>query len=332
MKRGAQFALLGFVAAALCTHLEGAEPAHDGLRLRQKIALPGVEGRIDHFDCDVANQRLFVCALGNNSLEIIDLQKGARVRSITGLGAPQGVAYVPESNRLLIASDEKGLCRVYDAKSWQLIATVDFQDDADNARYDPVRNEILVGFGSGGLGIIDAEKVKRTGTIPLAAHPEAFAMERKGGRIFLNVPEAGHVAVVNRARGSVTATWQTGAAANFPMALDEVNARLFVGCRKPASLVVLDTNTGGIVSRLTIAGDPDDIFYDIKRRRLYAVCGEGKIELIDQIDPDHYKAAPAIPTAAGARTGFFVPELNSLFVAVPRRGSQEAEVRRYSVE
>jgi hypothetical protein len=332
MGSGADFAFLGFVAVALCSHLVSAEPASDRLRLEQKIALPGVEGRLDHLDCDAANQRLFVCALGNNSLEIIDLQKGARFRSITGLGAPQGVAYVAQSNRLLIASDEKGLCRIYDAKSWQLIATVDFKDDADNARYDPVRKEILVGFGSGGLGIIDAEKVKRTGTIPLAAHPEAFAAETKGSRIFLNVPEAGHVAVVDRAKGAVTATWQTGAAANFPMALDEANARLFVGCRKPASLVVLDTSTGKIVSRLTIAGDADDIFYDANRRRLYAVCGEGKIELIDQIDPDHYKTAAAVPTAAGARTGLFVPELNSLFVAVPRSGSREAEIRRYSVE
>src|SRR5215467_42326 len=75
------------------------------LTLVQTILLPGVEGRIDHFAFDSAGQRLFVCALGNNSLEVIDLRKGERVHSITGLGAPQGVGYAQEANRLLVAND-----------------------------------------------------------------------------------------------------------------------------------------------------------------------------------------------------------------------------------
>jgi DNA-binding beta-propeller fold protein YncE len=310
-----------------------AEPGSAGLQLQQKIPLPGVEGRIDHFDYDAAQERLFVCALGNNSVEVIDLRKGERVHSIRGLGAPQGVACLPEFNRLFIANDQAGLCNIYDSRSWHLIGKVAFGDDADNVRYDSAGKKVYVGFGAGGLGVIDAAAGKRLGSIKLAAHPEAFELEKQGRRIFVNVPEAKHVAVIDRDKGMVTATWKTGgAAANFPMALDEANHRLFVGCRTPPTFVVLNTDSGVVVASLAIAGDPDDVFYDAKRRCLYIVCGAGTVEVIDQLERDRYRIGATVLTAAGARTGLFVPERDSLFLAVPHRGNQVAEVQRYEVE
>ena len=304
-----------------------------GLQLKQTIPLPGVEGRIDHLDLDAAGERLFVCALGNNTAEVLDLRKGERVHSISGLGAPQGLVYIPEMNRLFIANDKNGLCNIYDAKSWQLIGKVDFQDDADNVRYDGTTKQIYVGFGSGGIGIINAADGKRVGSIKLAAHPEAFELEKHGRRIFVNVPNAGHVAVIDRDKGEVTATWKTdGASANFPMALDENNHRLFIGCRMPSKLVVLNSESGDVVTSIGISGDPDDVFYDSRRHRIYAICGAGKIDIIEQTDASNYKAITKIDTADGARTGLFVPERDSLFVAVPHRGSQQAEIRRYQIE
>src|SRR5205807_4674190 len=169
-----------------------------GLQLQQTIPRPGVEGRIDHLDLDAAGERLFVCALGNNTAEVLDLRKGERIHSITGLGAPQGLVYIPELNRLFIANDKGGLCNFYDAKSWQLISTVDFKDDADNVRYDSATKQLYVGFGDGGIGVINAADGKRAGSIKLAAHPEAFELEKRGRRIFVNVPNAGHVAVIDR--------------------------------------------------------------------------------------------------------------------------------------
>ena len=303
-----------------------------GFELKQTIPLSGVEGRIDHLDLDVAGERLFVCALGNDSLEVIDLRKGGRTHSITGLGAPQGVAYVPELNRLFVAHNKAGLCNIYDASSWQLIGKVDFQDDADNIRYDSASKQIFVGFGNGGIGIINAADGKRMASFKLAAHPEAFELENGGRRVFVNVPNAGHVAVIDRDKGEVTATWKTDRArANFPMALDETNHRLFIGCRNPAELVVLNTDSGEVVSTLKISGDPDDVFYDSKRRRLYAICGAGSVEIIEQTNPNTYKSAAKVPTETGARTGFFVPRWDALFIAVPRRGAQTAEIRRYQI-
>jgi DNA-binding beta-propeller fold protein YncE len=325
--------ILAIVIAAAGSCLAVAESSDAGLQLQQTIPLPGVEGRIDHFDFDAAGERLFVCALGNNAVEVVDLNKGERVHTIRGLGAPQGVAFVPELNRLLVANDKGGVCNIYDVDSFQLIGKVDFADDADNVRYDNASKRIYVGFGSGGIGIINAVDGKQVGSIKLAAHPEAFELERQGHRIFVNVPTARHVAVIDRDKGEVIATWKTdGAFGNFPMALDEANHRLFVGCRLPSKLVVLDTASGKTVTSVGISGDPDDIFYDSKRHRVYVICGAGKIDIIDQTDANTYKALAKINTADGARSGLFVPERDALFVAVPHRGSQQAEIRRYQIE
>ena len=324
---------LALVIAVVGNYLTAAESGDAPLQLKQTIALPGVEGRIDHLDLDAANERLFVCALGNNTAEVLDLRKGERVHSISGLGAPQGIVYIPELNRLFIANDKNGLCNIYDAKSWQLIGKVDFQDDADNVRYDSATKQIYVGFGSGGIGIISTAEGKTVGSIKLAAHPEAFELEKQGHRIFVNVPNARQVTVIDREKGEVSATWKTdGAFGNFPMALDENNHRLFIGCRMPSKLVVLNTESGDVVTSIGISGDPDDVFYDSKRHRIYAICGAGKIDIIEQTDASNYKAITKIDTADGARTGLFVPERDSLFVAVPHRGSQQAEIRRYQIE
>src|SRR6266853_812286 len=284
MKRVLRPSLQAIVALVFCytfatVRAQTAAP----LKLTQTIALPGVEGRIDHFAFDAAGERLFVCALGNNTVEVLDLRKAERIRSITGLGAPQGIAYIPELARLFIANDKGGICKIYDAKSYQNVGEIDFKDDADNVRYDDSSKRLYVGFGSGGIGIISAQESKTIGSIKLAAHPEAFELEKQGHRIFVNVPNSRQVAVVDRDKGEVITTWKTnGAFGNFPMALDENNHRLFIGCRMPSKLVVLNTESGDVVTSIGISGDSDDVFYDSKRHRIYATCGAGKIDSIEQ--------------------------------------------------
>jgi DNA-binding beta-propeller fold protein YncE len=323
------------LAVVLCrTHI--AEPAAQGaapLKLAQVIPLPGVEGRIDHMAFDAASERLFVCALGNNTLEVLDLRKGERINSITGLGSPQGVAYIPELNRLFVANDKGGICKIYDATSFQQTGEIELKDDADNVRYDNLSKQIYVGFGSGGIEIVSAKEGKSIGSIKLSGHPEAFELEKSGKRIFVNVPNARRVAVIDRDKGQVVTTWKTDLAlGNFPMALDESNHRLIAACRLPPKLVVLDTDSGAVVAKIDISGDSDDLFYDSKRHRIYAICGAGKIDIIEQVDPNTYKTSTQVTTAEGARTGLFVTERDTLFVAVPHRGSQGAEVRAYQIK
>lgn len=301
------------------------------VKLTQTIPLPGVEGRIDHFALDAVGNRLFVAALGNNSVEVVDLRKGERVKSITGLGSPQGIAFVPEFNRLFVANDKDGILKIYDAKSFQPVGELNFKDDADNIRYDEAAKKIYVGYGSGGIAVVNAADGKQVRSIKLSAHPEAFELEKS--RIFVNVPNSRHVAAIDPDKGQVIATWKTDLAfGNFPMALDEANHRLFVGCRMPSKLVVLNTESGEVVTKIDISGDPDDVFYDKKRHRIYAICGVGKIDTIEQSNENSYQALPKVDTADGARTGLFVPERDILFVAVPHRSSQPAEIRAYHVE
>ena len=323
---------LAVVIALAGNCLAAAESSGAELQLKQTIPLPGVEGRIDHLDLDAAGDRLFVCALGNNTADVLDLRKGERVHTISGLGSPQGLVYIAELNRLFVANDKGGICKIYDAKSFQTVGELNFKDDADNVRFDSAAKKIYVGFGSGGIAVVNAADGKQIGSIKLSAHPEAFELEKNGERIFVNVPNSRHVAVIDRKKGEVIATWKTdGAFGNFPMAFDEANHRLFIGCRIPSKLVVLNTESGEVVAKIDISGDPDDVFYDSKRHRIYAICGAGKIDIIEQTDANNYKAVTKIDTADGARTGLFVPERDTLFVAVPHRGSQQAEIRCYQI-
>jgi len=110
-------------------------------------------------------QRLFVAALGNNSLEVIDLRTGKRIRSISELREPQGVAYVPKANQIYVACGGDGAVKVYDAKSFDLVTTLRDLDDADNVRYDAATKRVFVGYGSGALAIIDASTAKHIGDI-----------------------------------------------------------------------------------------------------------------------------------------------------------------------
>ncbi|HEY2102963.1 MAG TPA: hypothetical protein VGH08_06910 [Chthoniobacterales bacterium] len=323
---------LAIVTVVAASYRIAGESGGAPFQLTQTIALPGVEGRIDHFALDAEGERLFVCALGNNTVEVLDLHKGERIHSITGLGAPQGIAYISGLDRLFVANDKGGVCKIYDAKSFETVGELNFQDDADNVRYDDVSKRIYVGFGSGGIGVVSASELKTVGSIKLAAHPEAFELEKSGSRIFVNIPNARHIAVIDREKGVIAATWKTGLAfGNFPMALDEANHRLFIGCRLPSTLDVFNSDSGDIVGKIGISGDPDEIFYDKKRYRIYAICGAGKIDIIQQTDANTYKEFAKVDTADGARTGFFMPERDTLFVAVPHRGSQQAEIRCYQI-
>jgi hypothetical protein len=318
---------LGLLNASLSL-AQGAGP----LVLEKEIALPGVEGRIDHFSVDVPNQRLFVAALENGSVEILDIRRGERTAEIKGLEEPQGVYYDFKTGRLYVATGGDGKLRIYDGKSLTVQETLEFGGDADNVRYDEQTGNIWVGYGNGGIAIANATGQK-VGSVGLGTHPESFQFEPHGDRVYVNVPRQFGVTVVDRKKRSVVARWGLGGRfENYPMALDDTNKRLFAGCRIPAKLVVLDTTSGGIVASLSTIGDSDDIFYDAGRRVVYVIGGEGAVEVFRQRDADHYEPGGRITTAPGARTGLFVPALNRLFVAVPHRGLQSARVLVYEVK
>src|SRR5215217_1409946 len=332
-------ALLIAIAAVGCAFQKSETPHGSdtsALRQVQSIQLPDVTGRIDHMSIDSQGGRLFVAALGNNTVEVIDLKAGNRTEEIKNLQEPQGVVYIPEGNQLLVSNGEGDSLDIYDGTSLKLLNQVELGDDPDNVRYDATTGYAYVGYGTGNssaLGIIDVRTGTKVAHITLSGHPESFQLESEGPRMFVNVPTAGHIAVVDRDKESVAETWPlSNAAENFPMALDDGNRRLFVSTRSPAKLLVLDTETGTLITSLDSSGDADDIFYDTQNKRIYVSGGEGAISVFEQTDPDNYSLIDKVDTAEGARTSLFMPDSGTLYVAVPHRGSQQAEVRAFQTK
>lgn len=317
-----------FAAAGVVCALEAAEDS--SLKLIQTVPLPGVKGRFDHFAIDARGQRLFVAALGNNTLEVIDLVGGKRIQSVSGMAKPTGVLYLPEANQILVGNGDDGTLKILGGSDYKVAQNRTGLADADNLRLDPKTKLAWLGYGDGALAVIEPAAAKSVVSIKLPAHPESFQLEPEGNRLFVNLPDARQIDVVDRENRNVIARWPMEKfQANFPMALDAANHRLLVGCRKPARLVVFDTVAGKPVADFAISGDTDDLFYDARRKRVYASCGEGFIDVIEQASADHYKVASRVGTRAGARTSFFSVALDRLYLAVPDRGSQGAEIRVY---
>src|SRR5215216_1042226 len=328
--------LIFFLAGCSATAKSStAQPANGGttLKLIQTIPLQGVEGRIDHLSIDIKGQRLFVAALGNNTVEVIDLNTGKVVHSISDLSEPQSALFVPSLNKIFVTNGGNGICQIFDGSSFAELGRVELSGDADNIRYDSSSGSVIVGYGDGGLSFIDGNSGKEVSSVKLDGHPESFQFEPSGSKIFVNIPSSNQIAVVDRKLGKVVSTWfMTGALANFPMALDESQHRLFVGFRVPAKLIVFNTETGKSVVGFDSVRDVDDVFYDATHKLIFVIGGEGYIEIFSQQDADSYQSMGRISTADGARTGLWVPESNRLYIAVPHKGKQEAEIQVYELQ
>jgi hypothetical protein len=328
-----------FVTLSTFSGVAGGQQS-SALSLETNIALPNVRGRIDHLSVDLKGQRLFVAAVENHTLEVIDLKAGQPVRTIADLAEPQGVLYEASTNRLFVACGLDGVTKIFDGTTFQLLAAAKFPDDADNIRYDARRKRVIVGYagakqlrkrtqGTGGLGYLDSNG-NRTGDVIIDAHPESFRLEESGNRIFVNVPDKKEIEVIDAAKLAVLARWPVASAqGNFPMALDEAHHRLFVGTWTPSRMLVFDTQNGAEIASQDIAGVADDLFFDSRRSRIYVLASAGFLEVFREKDPDHYDRIAHYPTPPHTQTGLFVPEWGRLFAAVQRQGDQSAESRVY---
>lgn len=306
------------------------------LQLEEQIPVPGVAGRLDHFTADAKRRRLFVSALGNNSLEVIDVFAGRVIHSIKGLAQPQGPLYVPGVDKLYVANAEDGKVRVYDGAAYTLRKTIDFGKDPDNMRYDDASKTVFVGFGedNGGIAIIDPKTDERIGQVyKTEGHPESFQVEASGGHIFVNVPDAGFVVEsIDRKSGVVTKWPLKGLRGNYAMALNEQDHRLYTITRKTPMMVVLNTENGNEVARMRVAGECDDVYFDASRKRIYVIGAEGFISVVQQNDPDHYELLANVPSGVGVRTGYFFVKRDRFYVGVPAKGSEPAQVWTYEAE
>jgi hypothetical protein len=282
-----------------------------------RITLPHVSGRIDHMAVDLGRKRLLVAELGNNSLDVIDLAYGRARQRVTGLAGPQGVGYAATADLVGVANAGDGSVRFYRGEDLAPAGVLTLGSDADNIHLDAATGHFVVGYGSGGLAVIDPQMRRQIGDIRLAAHPEGFVIDPHAARAYVNVPNAERIAVVDLTAGRQIANWRVPELrANFPMALDAARAMLATVSRHPPKLVLIDARTGAVTDRLDTCGDADDVFFDARRGRIYISCGSGAIDVFDAATTG-FRLSSRIETASGARASLFVPELDRLYVAEP---------------
>jgi YVTN family beta-propeller protein len=317
------------------------------LKLIQTIPLPGLkDGDFDHFQLDVPGQRLFLAAEENSAVEVIDLRTNKVIHKITGLKAPHSLAYNPDSKKLFVVDEgAPNQVEIYDGTSFALLGTIPMDAHPDASIYDPVSKLYYVGNGGRQakedfclLSIIDTTSGKKVGDIKIegADRVEAMAIEKSGPRMFVNLYNKAAVAVIDREKRAVIATWSIAQEGrnNGSMAFDEADHRLFVHARDPGKVVVIDSNSGKIVTTISTVPDTtmvDDIAFDANSKRLY-VTGVPFLEVFKKVeDTDRYDLLGLIPSGFHSVTAILVPSLNRYYLAVNHHGNTDAVVQVYEV-
>ena len=326
-RRGFFAVLLAALAAIFLAKDAACESAEVPLlQLQVQIPLADVRGRIDHMAVDLARHRLLVAALGNGSLAVVDLEAQRLDRMTSELSEPQGVGYDPATDALYVANAGDGSVRLFKGSDLFPSGRPELGSDADNIRVDSKEGRVFIGNGDGALTIIDAVTNSRIASAPLKAHPESFQLDGNTGRIFVNVPKAGTIDVVDHTSGEKIASWPTaGRNVNFAMVLDGARQHVLIAFRQPPELGVFASADGSLIASVPTCGDVDDLFVDPKRDRIYISCGEGFLDVF-AADGTSYRRATRIATAVGARTSLFVPELDRLLLAVPAKGETPAAI------
>jgi DNA-binding beta-propeller fold protein YncE len=300
-----------------------------------------VKGEFDHFAIDLAGHRLFLAAEDQKTVEVFDLSSSKHVSSIRLFERPHGLVFVPGSSRLMVADGGDGTCKFIDLDAPKVSTTVKTALRADSVVYDRETETVFVANGGqvakmdySLVTAINAREERPIGELRIDSKIlEAMAVERMGKRLFLNLMDKNTIAVIDRVTRELITQWPLGAAEQpSALAFDEDQHRLFVGCRRPGMLVVLDTDSGKVVTSLPSIGHADDAYYDANHKRIYVSGGEGAVSVYQQNGPNGYQRLPDVPTGAGAKTSLFVPELNELFLAVPAGLNSPAQVMIFATD
>jgi hypothetical protein len=309
---------------ALSTALAAAAPGE--LHLAARVDMPGLEGRLDHMAYAPGPNLLFVSALGADKVQVIDLgasRPAAQLRA----SEPQGVAWSEALHRAYVANGHAGTVEAFEGST--RVAVARDLPDADNLRLDEGAGLLYVGYGHA-IAALDEHTLATTRRFELPGHPEGFQLS--ASRVYVNVPKARAVVVLERQTGTTERTWSVApAGGNFPMAADAAARRLFVATRQPPELLVFDMEAGQRLAQVGICADADDLFV-AGQGRMFAICGDGHIDVIRRNGQDHYEVSERVLSADGARTGLFVPSLRRLFVAAPARAGRQAAVLIYDVD
>lgn len=317
------------------------QPTKPPLKLLQSIPLPALKaGDFDHFAIDLDGHRLFLTAEENGKLLVFDTNENKLIHTIEDLKAPHAVLYRRELNKLFVVDGDESAVKIYDAQSYQPLAKVALDPDADSMAYDAEAKYMYVVNGGreaktpySFISVLDLSASKKVRDIKIDSNRvEAVVLEKSGPRLFCNITGTNTVGIMDRSKPALQKEWKlpAGVQQNVAMALDENNHRLFVVTRKPAKLLVLDSETGKTIASLPAVGMVDDMAFDADKKRLY-LAGDQFVDVFTQKDADHYALLARVPGGFRAKTGILVPNLNRYYLAIPRHGSSAAKVNVYEV-
>ncbi len=318
-------------------------PAHAAvpLKLETSIALSGFTGDFDHFAVGKKGGRLFLAGEDHKTVEVFDLKTNRRIKSVTGFGAPHAIFYLSESDRILVTDGDKGFLRILRGKDYSEEAHVEGLAGADSARLDAATETLYVIAGGKDVPLdhsfvvaIDLNTTEKVGALRIESNDvEGLALESSSSRMFINLTDKHAVAVVDRKAMTEIARWPIGTQAdNSPMAYDEPHRRLLIVCRKPGTLLVMDSDSGKVITQLPAAERSDDIAFDAATGRIYVPGGDGHIFVFKQNSADRYELLAKVTSEPGAKTCLLVPSLARFYVAVsPSDTKATAKVLIYRV-
>jgi len=288
----------------------------------------GGDGRWDYLTVDPEHKLLFVPRTSHTM--VLDARTGKTVADIPGQKRNHGVAIAPSAGRGFITDGEDGSVTVFDLKTYAALGKVKAADDADGVIYDPGSGKVLVVCGDAGVMIpispdVDVSTGKADAAVELGGKPEFLAADGRG-RAYINLVDKDQVAVVDTKAMKVLNKWPTAPGGSpVGMAMDQVRHRLFIGCRKPQKLVVMDANDGKVIAALPIGAGVDATKFD---GDAFASCGDGTLTVARETAPGTFEVVQTVQTPRGARTMGIDPTTHTLYLPTAEFEPASADQRR----
>jgi DNA-binding beta-propeller fold protein YncE len=316
--------------------------AQSSVKLIKSVDLVGYTGDFDHFAVDYDRNRLLLAAEDHGTVEVFDLKTSAHLRTVKGFGNPHSILARKGVPTLFITDSEKQMSTIRNADTLDKEKTVTLTPGADTAKYDSTSNTLYVVTGgkdvemkTANLEAVNPDTGDRKALLTFPDnHVEAMAFVEGDPRLFINLTQTNKLAVVDRRTMKVINVWPVPPAQqNAMVAFDQGQHRLYVVCRQPGMVVVMNSDTGAVVGTQPAPLRADEVQYDANSHRLYVPGGEGYMGIYDTGDPDHLKLVEKVPTAPGAKTGILLPSMHRLFLAVsPGESNAMAKVLTYEVK